>query len=102
MREGQRIALALDKAVNAVLDDRIAHPIESADLLNVLFSADNRTWPRKRVRDEALTFMLAGHETTANGMTWFWYLMSLNPDAREGMFAEIDAVLADRRPTAGT
>jgi cytochrome P450 len=100
VREGQRIALALDQAVNAVLDDRIAHPTDSADLLNVLFTADNRTWPRKRIRDEALTFMLAGHETTANAMSWFWYLMSVNPDARDQMFAEIDAVLGGRRPSA--
>ena len=78
LRQGQRIALALDDAVNAVLDDRIAHPTDSADLLNVLFHADNGTWPRKRIRDEALTFMLAGHETTANAMSWLWYLMSLN------------------------
>jgi cytochrome P450 len=100
VREGQRIALALDDAVNAVLDDRIAHPTDSADLLNVLFHADNGTWSRKRIRDEALTFMLAGHETTANAMSWLFYLMSLNPDARDRMLAEIDDELADRRPTA--
>jgi len=68
-REAQRITLALDTAVNAVLDDRIAQPTDSADLLNVLFQADNGTWSRKRIRDEALTFMLAGHETTANAMS---------------------------------
>jgi cytochrome P450 len=100
LREGQKIALALDEAVNAVLDERLAHPTESADLLNVLFKADNGTWPRKRVRDEALTFMLAGHETTANAMSWFWYLMALNPEARERMFDEVDDVLGTRRPTA--
>jgi cytochrome P450 len=100
LREGQKIALALDEAVNAVLDQRIAHPTESADLLNVLFQADNGSWPRKRIRDEALTFMLAGHETTANGMSWLWYLLALNPDARDRMLAEVDDVLGDRAPTA--
>jgi cytochrome P450 len=100
LREGQKIALALDAAVNNVLEDRLAHPTESADLLNVLFQADNGTWPRKRVRDEALTFMLAGHETTVNAMSWFWYLMALHPEARELMLAEIDDVLGGRRPTA--
>lgn len=100
LREGQKIALALDAAVNGVLEERIAHPTDSPDLLNVLFSADDETWPRQRIRDEALTFMLAGHETTANAMSWFWYLMSLNPDARHQMLAEIDDVLGDRRPTA--
>jgi cytochrome P450 len=99
-REAQRITLALDSAVNDVLDERIAHPTNSADLLNVLFQADNGTWSRKRVRDEALTFMLAGHETTANAMSWLWYLMSLHADARDRMLAEIDDVLGGRRPTA--
>ena len=97
---GQKITLELDEAVNAVLDERLAHPTESADLLNVLFRADNGTWPRKRVRDEALTFMLAGHETTANAMSWLWYLLARNPDARDRMLAEIDDVLGGRRPTA--
>ena len=101
LREGQKIALALDAAVNGVLDERIAHPTDSADLLNVLFHADNGTWPRRRIRDEALTFMLAGHETTANAMSWFWYLMSEHPEARDRMLAEVDDVLAGRRPTAG-
>jgi cytochrome P450 len=100
LREGQRIALALDAAVNEVLENRLAHPTESADLLNVLFSADDGTWPRKRVRDEALTFMLAGHETTANAMSWLWYLLAQNPDARDRMLAEIDDALSGRRPTA--
>jgi cytochrome P450 len=100
MREGQKIALALDDAVNAVLDDRIAHPTDSADLLNVLINADNGTWSRKRIRDEALTFMLAGHETTANAMSWLWYLLALNPDACDQMLAEIDDELGERRPTA--
>jgi cytochrome P450 len=100
LREGQKIALELDAAVNAVLEERIAHPTESADVLNVLFHADNGTWPRQRIRDEALTFMLAGHETTANVMSWFFYLMACNTDARDRMLAEVDDVLGGRRPTA--
>src|SRR5581483_11915539 len=47
----------------------------------------------KRVRDEAATFMLAGHETTANALSWMWYLLALNPSARDRMLAEVDAVL---------
>jgi cytochrome P450 len=100
LREGQKIALALDAAVNGVLDERIAHPTDSPDLLNVLFTADDGAWPRQRIRDEALTFMLAGHETTANAMSWFWYLLSTNPDSRDRMLDEIDQALHGRRPTA--
>ncbi len=102
LRDIQHIVLTLDGAVNAVIDHRLAHPVESADLLNVLLHADGGRWPRRRVRDEALTFMLAGHETTANAMSWFWYLMARNTEARDRMLAEVDDVLGRRRPTAET
>jgi cytochrome P450 len=100
LRDMQDITLTLDRAVNAVIDHRMLHPTDSADLLNVLLRADGGRWPRQRIRDEALTFMLAGHETTANAMSWFWYLMAQHTEARDRMLAEIDAVLGPRRPTA--
>jgi cytochrome P450 len=100
LRDMQDITLTLDRAVNAVIDHRLAHPTDSADLLNVLLRADGGRWPRRRIRDEALTFMLAGHETTANAMSWFWYLMALHTGARDRMLAEIDEVLGSRRPGA--
>jgi cytochrome P450 len=100
LRDMQDITLTLDRAVNAVIDQRILHPTESTDLLNVLLRADGGTWPRRRIRDEALTFMLAGHETTANAMSWFWYLMAQHPAARDRMLAEVDDVLGARRPAA--
>jgi cytochrome P450 len=100
LRDIQDITLTLDRAVNSVIDQRLVHPTDSADLLNVLLRADGGTWPRRRVRDEALTFMLAGHETTANAMSWFWYLMALHTEARDRMLAEVDDVLGTRRPNA--
>jgi cytochrome P450 len=100
LRDMQDITLTLDRAVNGVIDHRLAHPTDSADLLNVLLRADGGRWPRQRIRDEALTFMLAGHETTANAMSWFWYLMALHTGARDRMLAEIDEVLGSRRPGA--
>ena len=42
--------------------------------------------------------MLAGHETTANAMSWFWYLMAQHTEARDRMLAEVDDVLGTRRP----
>jgi cytochrome P450 len=100
LRDMQDITLTLDDAVNAVIDERLTHPTDSADLLNVLLRADGGTWPRQRVRDEALTFMLAGHETTANAMSWFWYLMARHTEATDRMLAEVDDVLGTGRPTA--
>ncbi|MDZ7911932.1 MAG: cytochrome P450 [Rhodococcus sp. (in: high G+C Gram-positive bacteria)] len=93
----REVARGLDEAVTSILDERLAHPTSTPDLLNMLLDADDGTWPRQRVRDEALVFIMAGHETTANALSWFWYLMALNPAARERMLAEVDAVLGDRR-----
>jgi cytochrome P450 len=50
------------------------------------------------VRDEALTLFLAGHETTANALTWTWYLLSQNPECETRLHSEIDSVLAGRVP----
>ncbi|MCI0528280.1 MAG: cytochrome P450, partial [Nitrospira sp.] len=53
----------------------------------------------KQVRDEAMTVFLAGHETTADALTWSWYLLAQNPDAEAKLHQEIDTVLSGRLPT---
>ncbi len=53
----------------------------------------------EEVRDEAMTLVLAGHETTALTMTWVWNLLSHNPGRREWLEEEIDA-LPDRAVTS--
>lgn len=52
-----------------------------------------------RVRNEVITFVLAGHETTATALTWTWYLLAKHPAVEERMHAEIAAVLGDRPAT---
>jgi cytochrome P450 len=54
----------------------------------------------RQVRDEAMTLLLAGHETTANALTWTWYLLSQSPDVEVRVHEEIDRVLDGRLPTA--
>jgi cytochrome P450 len=97
------IMRAIDGMVWDVIHERQRYPDDTEDLLGLLLSArdeDGEPLPLKRVRDEAATFMLAGHETTANALSWMWYLLALNPDARERMLAEVDEVLGDgRRPS---
>lgn len=97
----REVGRGLDDAVNSVVDERISTPTDTPDLLNLLLTADDGGWSRQRVRDEALTFMLAGHETTANAMAWFWYLMGRNPDAYQTLLDEVDAVVGSDRPGAG-
>ncbi|HEU0316911.1 MAG TPA: cytochrome P450, partial [Solirubrobacteraceae bacterium] len=62
-------------------------PGAGEDLLGLLMSArDEETgepMSRTQVRDELMTFIAAGHETTANGLGWMWYLLSEHPAARE-------------------
>ncbi|WP_327091221.1 cytochrome P450 [Nonomuraea sp. NBC_01738] len=93
------------RTLHEVLDttDRVVEEIIAAhrggtdDLLGLLLAAPME---RRQVRDEVMTFLLAGHETTANGLAWFWYLLALHPEAREQVEAEVAEVLGGRTPTA--
>ncbi|MGH9585190.1 MAG: cytochrome P450, partial [Bryobacteraceae bacterium] len=51
------------------------------------------------IRNEVVTFMLAGHETTASALTWAWYLIAQHPGVEEKLQAEADAMLGDREPS---
>jgi cytochrome P450 len=76
---------------------------DPSDLLGLLLAArdeDGAPMDRGQVQDELVTFMLAGHETTANGLAWMWHLLSQNPPARDRMLAEVDEVLGGRTPSA--
>jgi cytochrome P450 len=98
----QSIMRTVDETVWEVIRERQAHPQGAEDLLGLLLSVRDESGnalPLRRVRDEATTFMLAGHETTANALSWMWYLLALNPQPRERMLSEVDAVLGGRRPT---
>ncbi len=74
------------------------------DLLSMLLEArdedDGGAMSDGQVRDEVMTMFLAGHETTANALTWTWLLLSLNPACEARFHAELDEVLAGRTPTA--
>ncbi|MFI9503581.1 cytochrome P450 [Nocardia sp. NPDC052566] len=101
----------LDAAV-AVLDDVVArlirerqqHPQpDKHDLLGLLLDARDEAGAAamspRQVRDELVTFLLVGHDTTAYSLAWTLLLLSQHPEAREKLVAEIDAVLGDRQPT---
>ena len=94
----------LDRVANQLIDSRIASGEQNDDLLGLLLAArDPDTgagMSRRQIRDELMTFLLAGHETTANGLSWMWYLLSLNREARDRLFAEVDEVLGGRAPDA--
>jgi cytochrome P450 len=53
----------------------------------------------EQLRDEVMTMLLAGHETTANALTWIWHLLDRHPEVLARLTAEVDGVLAGRVPT---
>ncbi len=92
----------LDEIIYRIIDERRRSGDDTGDLLSMLLLAEDEEgtggMSNRQVRDEALTLFLAGHETTANALTWTWYLLSQNPDAEKKLHAELDEVLAGRTP----
>jgi cytochrome P450 len=67
-----------------------------ADLLSKLIKVqadDGSIMTDKQLRDEIITILIAGHETTSNALTWTYYLLSQNPQIERRVFEEIDSVL---------
>lgn len=93
----------LDRVVLGIIADRRTATNAPKDLLTMLMMAkDPETgegMSDAQLRDEVMTIFLAGHETTANALTWTWYLLSKHPVVARQMEEEIDRVLAGRAPT---
>jgi cytochrome P450/SAM-dependent methyltransferase len=92
----------LDRASRDIIERRRAEPDAPDDLLALLLEPQGN-WNgagigEQLVRDETMTILLAGHETTANLLTWTWYLLSRHPEVEARLHAEIDEVLGDRPP----
>jgi cytochrome P450 len=94
----------LDAIIYRIIAERRATGEDKGDLLSMLLMAvddEDRAsggMTDMQVRDEAMTLFLAGHETTANALTWSWYLLSQHPQIASRMYAEIDSVLQGRTP----
>lgn len=92
---------ALDEVVYELIDARRQSGEHRDDLLGMMLDAAENTgeeFDRDALRDQVLTIFLAGYETVANALTWTWYLLSQNLEAEAKLHAEVDAVLAGRRP----
>lgn len=92
----------MDRMVYEIIARRRAEPGGADDLLTMLLSArDEETgegMSDRQLRDEMMTILLAGHETTANALSWTFYLLSQHPEAAARLHAEVDDVLAGRPP----
>lgn len=92
----------LYRAVDLLVAERINRPTDGGDLLSRLIAgareeADPRA-ARRRLREEIVTVLLAGHETTASTLSWAFHLMDRHPDVRERLHDEAVSVLGDRPP----
>lgn len=91
----------LDNVVNGLIRCRRLDGQDGHDLLSVLLQVkddEGRTMPDEQLRDEVMTLLLAGHETTAVSLSWTWYLLSQNPDVEKQLWSELRGVLNGRRP----
>ena len=102
-RRFTRARARLDKTVYRMIAERRASGEDRGDLLSMLLLArdvdeDGGQMTDLQLRDEAMTLLLAGHETTANAFAWTWYLLSQHPEVEARLHAEVDAVLGGRAP----
>jgi cytochrome P450 len=93
----------LDDAIFALIRER-RHALDAHDdLLAMLMAAeDTDTGERmtdSQLRDEIITFLIAGHETVASALVWAWYLLSVHPAVERTLHAELASALSGSAPT---
>ncbi|MEJ0007347.1 MAG: cytochrome P450 [Steroidobacteraceae bacterium] len=86
---------SLAKLVAGLMARRRAEPAEHFDYLSMLMNARDKEsgdpMTERALIDEVMTLVVAGHETTASGLNWAWYLLAKHPDVDARMHAEIEA-----------
>ena len=91
----------LDSTLYRVIDERRATDTDRGDLLSMLLQSQDEDGSRmspRQVRDELMTLMFAGHDTTALTLTWCWYLLAQYPGVQAELHAELGSVLCGRSP----
>lgn len=101
-RRYRRAVAAVDGVVRAMIAERRASGVDHGDLLSALLAArdeDGQPMDDTQLRDECMTLVLAGHETTANALMWTLSLLWRHPEDRARVEREVDGALAGRAPT---
>ena len=92
----------LDKVIYGIIEQRRASGQMSGDLLSVFLQVrddEGAGMTDRQLHDEIMTLFLAGHETTANVLSWSWFLLAQNPEVEEKLIRELGRVLGGRVPT---
>ena len=102
IRRGQKY---LDNLIYRMIAERRKDPRDRGDLMSMLLNSTDTEqgtggMTDKQVRDECLTVMLAGHETSANALSFALWELATNPEVQEKLHHECRTVLGDRMPTA--
>lgn len=98
----RRATRRLDGIIDALVEERRRSGADAGDLLSMLLHAedeDGRGMSDRQLRDEAMTIILAGHETTAIALSWTWHLLGTHPEVEARLLAELEEVLGGRAPT---
>jgi cytochrome P450 len=95
---------ALDRIAYELIQQRRRQPVDGGDLLSLLMEMRDEDTGEgmtdQQLRDEVVTLLIAGHETTATALSWTFYLLSQNPLAEQRLRLELAQVLSGRLPTA--
>ncbi len=87
---------SLGRLVTQLIARRRAEPEEHMDFVAMLMQVRDKEsgepMGERQLVDEIMTLIVAGHETTASGLNWTWYLLSQHPEVQARLHAEIDAV----------
>jgi cytochrome P450 len=99
----RRAVQLLDGVVYRMIREGRKLGTDRGDVLSMLLLArddsDNTGLTDQQVRDESMTLLLAGHETTANALTWTWYELARNSGALDRLEEEVARVVGDRPVT---
>lgn len=100
-RRYDRAMEAFDETVAELIAERRANPGQYDDLLTMMLEKEDDhaySMSDEEIHDHLITFLIAGHETTATALTFTWLLLATHPDERARLDAEVERVL-DGPPT---
>ena len=87
---------SLTRLVGELVAKRRAAGTEHFDFLGMLMAARDKDsgapMPDRELLDEAMTLVVAGHETSASALNWTWYLLATHPEAAQQLEAEVDSL----------
>ena len=92
----------LEEFIYGIIEKRRRSGRDTGDLLSMLLHARDEDGSRmsdKQLRDELMTIVMAGHETTAIALSWTFYLLGKHPEVEEKLCSELEATLDGRPPT---